>query len=162
MEIFKKSNNSDCAENEEYQECGKKCVLGCKNSSSSLGITLSEEECEKTECVKGCFCKDGFARQQDKCVPVSECSSRQSREYEYVIVDTSVNSELSRRGYKPYGCGPSGCYSSYTTCGSGGCGSTCGPNGCVPAVHINNHNHAAACKNNLKIFFVQICVTIRV
>ncbi|XP_031623709.1 uncharacterized protein LOC116341019 isoform X3 [Contarinia nasturtii] len=151
LEIFKKSNETNvCGENEEYLECGKKCMLSCRYSASSFGIALSEDECEKNECVKGCFCKDGLVRQRDKCVPVAECSSRQSKAFD-IEMDTSYNSEPPRRfqGIKP-SCGPHGCSSSSVSCGAGGCGSTCGPKGCTThgnGLSIHNYNQAVASGN---------------
>lgn len=80
LKIFKDSNEtSECAENEVFQECGAKCVLSCRYASSALGIALSKEECEKSECVKGCFCKEGLVRHGEKCIPATECTARKGR-----------------------------------------------------------------------------------
>lgn len=84
FDIFKKLNgNGQCADNEVYQECGTKCVLGCHSSLAPLGITIDKNECDKLECVKGCFCNDGFVRRREKCVPFTECSSRQDKAIEW-------------------------------------------------------------------------------
>lgn len=80
LKIFKNSSEtSDCSANEVYQECGSKCVLSCRFVSSALGITRSKEECEQNECVKGCFCKDRFARHGEKCIAIAECSAQKER-----------------------------------------------------------------------------------
>lgn len=63
-------------ENEVYQKCGNKCVLGCRYATSSTGITLAKHDCEKNDCVEGCFCKTGLVRHQNKCIPASECPIR--------------------------------------------------------------------------------------
>lgn len=69
-----------CADpkNEVYQECGSKCVLGCRYAATSSGvsITISKHDCEKNDCVEGCFCKTGLVRHQTKCIPASECPVR--------------------------------------------------------------------------------------
>lgn len=67
-----------CADpvNEVYQECGSKCVLGCRYTTLSAGITISKHDCEKNDCVEGCFCKTGLVRHQTKCIPASECPIR--------------------------------------------------------------------------------------
>lgn len=80
LEIFKNSfETSDCSENEVYQDCGSKCVLSCRFASSVLEIMRSKEECEQSVCVKGCFCKEGFARHGNKCVAIAECSVQKER-----------------------------------------------------------------------------------
>lgn len=144
MEIFKRSNETtDCGENEMYQECGTKCVLGCKNAASSAGITLSNDECKSTECVSGCFCKDGLVRHRDKCIQTVECSDRSGK-------SAQITAEVSGSGapMRIFGllrpqqsCGPTGCTQ---MCGSTGCTQSasngCGPRGC--GIYIHNHNEA--------------------
>ena len=150
LEIFQRSSEaSNCAENEVYQECGSKCVLGCRNASSSVGITLSSDECEKTECVKGCFCKDGLVRHRDKCIPIAECSERNGKAVgiESVVVFDAAPMKIF--GFlRPQQCGAGGCSSGSSGvggCGPGGCSvaaspQNCGPKGC--GIYIYNHNEA--------------------
>lgn len=79
-----------CADpvNEVYQSCGNKCVLGCRYSSTSsviAGITLPKFDCDKNDCVEGCFCKHGLVRHQNKCIPASECPIRKCNRYEIYV-----------------------------------------------------------------------------
>lgn len=111
LQIFKDSNDrNECSENEVFQECGGKCVLSCRFASSALGITLSKEECEKTECVKGCFCKDGLVRHGEKCIPATECSAQKGR------TDKMLESREDQASFGPFArifgmfrCGSDGC-----------------------------------------------------
>lgn len=135
------------SENEVYEKCGKKCMLSCRFDSSTLKITATKDECEKTDCIEGCFCKDGFVRYEDKCIPVSECPStyKSVRSNKAIDVATESSSPLVKHFglfMRPGGCGPSGC-GGFTNCGPSGCGggsTSCGPNGC--GIHIHNHNEA--------------------
>ncbi|CAL1267801.1 unnamed protein product [Larinioides sclopetarius] len=55
-----------CGINEEFQECGTACPANCTNR-------LLHHSCPTT-CVKGCFCRPGFVRDQNgKCVPPEQC-----------------------------------------------------------------------------------------
>lgn len=72
-------------ENEVYQKCGNKCVLGCRYATSSSGITISKHDCEKNDCVEGCFCKTGLVRHQTKCIPASECPIRKCQKNEVYV-----------------------------------------------------------------------------
>lgn len=54
----------DCKVNEVYNRCGTACQPTCFELTP---------ECTK-ECVEGCFCKEGYLRNQEKvCVHPSEC-----------------------------------------------------------------------------------------
>lgn len=141
LEIFTRLNEADnCAENEVFQECGSMCILGCRNASSSIGIMLSNDECEKTECVKGCFCNDGLVRHRDKCIAVTECSDRSGKEVQFTTEISDNTGPMKIFGLlRPQGCGIRGC--SVPVCGPSGCGTqTCGPHGC--GIHIHNYNEA--------------------
>lgn len=84
-----------CLDNkhEVYQDCGRKCVLGCRfatQSSSSSAINIGKHECDKLDsnCVEGCFCKTGLVRHQSKCIPARECPIRKChRDEVYVSLD---------------------------------------------------------------------------
>lgn len=71
-------------ENEEYRMCGKKCVLNCRNDSIAGKFLISKEECDTNKCVEGCFCKDGFVRYRNKCVPINECPVRRNKAVDFV------------------------------------------------------------------------------
>ncbi|XP_039439707.1 zonadhesin-like [Culex pipiens pallens] len=62
--------STKCGCNEEFNRCGSACPETC---DILLGVA-PRKPCIKI-CVEGCFCKEGFVRNQDgKCVPASECS----------------------------------------------------------------------------------------
>lgn len=71
-------NKSQCLEsgNEFYQECGTKCVLGCRYSALPTILPDKQEDCEQNQCFKGCFCKEGFVRDGNRCILASECPSK--------------------------------------------------------------------------------------
>lgn len=73
--------------NEVFQQCGSKCVLGCRfAAASSAGVTVSKNECSKNDCVEGCFCKTGLVRHQTKCIPALECPIRKCNHRDEVYV----------------------------------------------------------------------------
>lgn len=91
---FIDSNKSEvCAnsETEEYRKCDNKCVLGCRHASSSSGITLSKADCVNSECIDGCFCRDGLIRHQNKCIPASECPIRKNKAMEMMAESNNSN-----------------------------------------------------------------------
>lgn len=143
LELFKRSDEANCTENEVYQECGAMCVLGCRNASSSIGITLSADECEEIKCVKGCFCKEGLVRHRDKCIPATECLDQRSGRAYRIPADV-VGSMKTLGLFKPQGCGPSGCRPQQ-----------CGPHGCGGGgVYIHNHNEATIGKQHFLDLFL--------
>lgn len=76
--------------NEVYQECGSKCVLGCRYASVSSGsVTFGKRECDTNDCVEGCFCKTGLVRHQNKCIPALECPIRKCHHRDEVYVSKS-------------------------------------------------------------------------
>lgn len=81
-------NKTQCLDsvNEVYQECGSKCVLGCRYSSSASVFTAGKHECDKNDCVEGCFCKTGLVRHQSKCIPALECPIRKCHHRDEVYV----------------------------------------------------------------------------
>lgn len=75
------------SKNEVYQQCGSKCVLGCRYAAaSSSGISVSKNDCNKNDCVEGCFCKTGLVRHQTKCIPALECPIRKCHHRDEVYV----------------------------------------------------------------------------
>lgn len=56
--------NKACGPNQEYRKCGTACPQTCD------GIP---ENCVQ-KCVSGCFCKNGFVMDLDRCIPEINCS----------------------------------------------------------------------------------------
>nr|WIM01334.1 zonadhesin-like protein 1A [Limnephilus flavicornis] len=52
-----------CNANEVWKECGTKCPPTCANKTPF---------CTK-DCATGCFCVDGYIRQNGKCIPIDDC-----------------------------------------------------------------------------------------
>ncbi|XP_031617637.1 uncharacterized protein LOC116337335 [Contarinia nasturtii] len=121
LDISQKTNKANCGENEEYRECGKKCALSCRYPSSSVEITFSEDVCEKSECVTGCFCKDGLVRSGDKCVQITECLHVQMRS------DRAIKNSTFSEAFSNW------------TSGKQKPGKEC--SGCNRTIHIHNHNY---------------------
>lgn len=96
-------------EREEYRNCGNKCVLGCRyDAAVSENITVTDD-CDATECIEGCFCKDGFVRYHKKCVlPATECPARKSKTIGKAYDMPSYPSKILGlfRPCGPYGCRP--------------------------------------------------------
>lgn len=84
-------NHYPCLDNEHevYQQCGSKCVLGCRYATSTSILSIGKHECDKNECVEGCFCKTGLVRHQSKCIPALECPIRKCHHRDEIYV--SVN-----------------------------------------------------------------------
>lgn len=144
-DLLNKTSSAVCEnlEIEEYLKCGNNCILGCRYDNSSSGITLSKDECNKTACIDGCFCKDGLVRHLNKCIPAVECPARASR-----AIDILSNFENAGplwkhfQFFKPMSCQGSSCG------GNGGGGFGCGLKGCAP-VYIYNQNIAKPGNYNL-------------
>lgn len=58
-----------CAANEHYEKCGSPCVAKCNEPTPSV--------CTEN-CVKGCYCNEGFVRNsEDVCILPEECPALQ-------------------------------------------------------------------------------------
>lgn len=160
FKIFKNlSQTNDCSENEVFQGCGDKCILSCRFASSALRITLSKEECNKTECIKGCFCRDDFVRHGDKCIAATECSARKQRSDKMLSSQPTMYKEplflpfqpFNQQQFQPFQpFQPFGLIKQIFQKPPG-----CGLSGCPPVppnIHIHNHNEAV----NGKYFFILI------
>lgn len=74
-----------CPVNEIYQACGSKCVLGCRYANTTEGIKISRNECDKSDCLAGCFCENGLVRHRSKCILASECPIRKCQQNEIYV-----------------------------------------------------------------------------
>lgn len=101
-----KTNAEVCSdkENKEYRKCGNKCVLSCQYTLYSSKFPISNDNCNKSTCIEGCFCKEGYVRHYDKCILAKECPIRNARAHE----PTSVQSGAFFR-HLNIGCGLRGC-----------------------------------------------------
>lgn len=70
------------AENKEYRKCGNKCVLSCRDTWSSSNFSALNENCSEDICIEGCFCKDEFVRDHDKCILAKECPISDSKAFQ--------------------------------------------------------------------------------
>lgn len=61
------------AENKVYRKCGNKCALSCRYSLSSSNFSISNENCNESLCIEGCFCKDGYVWHGVKCILAEVC-----------------------------------------------------------------------------------------
>lgn len=113
------------SENEEYRKCDNRCVLSCRYVPSIAEMIISKDQCDKENCIGGCFCKNGLIRYQDKCVPARDCPARNGR-------STSGSSEKPMTFWKhfPFFHRPN-----------------CGPQGCG-VIEIHNHNEAVSYGNS--------------
>lgn len=78
-----------CADsvNEEYLDCGKRCVLGCFVDSS-----VESRACNTVDsiCVEGCFCKTGLIRHRGKCIKSIECPTKKCQDPDEIYVSLSA------------------------------------------------------------------------
>lgn len=67
------SGEETCPEHETYSDCGSSCERSCQNPNP--------EYCTE-ECVKGCFCKDGYVRDESsgRCVRMDQCQNNRCPE----------------------------------------------------------------------------------
>lgn len=104
------TNSSACldVEKEEYQKCGKQCVLGCRYDSLVSENVTATDHCNATSCFEGCFCKEGFIRYHNKCISATECPKRNTRSVGLLLngYETEYPSKLFGI-FRP--CGSSGC-----------------------------------------------------
>lgn len=79
--------------NGEYRICGKSCVLHCRHDSMAVKFFTSNEKCDATKCVEGCFCKDGFVRYHNECVPIADCAARGNKamDFSQIKIDNSTH-----------------------------------------------------------------------
>ncbi|UJR07791.1 hypothetical protein I4U23_012073 [Adineta vaga] len=71
--VIANSPKQCCPEDEVFKSCGTACPLTCEDIRNST----SDDKCTK-QCVKGCFCQEGYVRETDKnsaCIKSELCSS---------------------------------------------------------------------------------------
>lgn len=88
-------------ENEVYQKCGGKCVMGCRYATTSPGsISISKHDCDKNDCVEGCFCKTGLVRHQTRCIQPTECPIRKCHRDEVYVSINCLFIEFKKKEFK--------------------------------------------------------------
>lgn len=55
-----------CGANSTYDPCMSACPASCANLAAPL-------DCDKTYCMEGCKCVEGFVFSEGSCVPYNEC-----------------------------------------------------------------------------------------
>ena len=74
--IFMIDSGMPCEENMEYKSCGPSSVMTCANVLSSTVPDATSKACED-----GCFCKEGFVMDVDKCVSEIDCGCMYNGQY---------------------------------------------------------------------------------
>lgn len=108
--------------------CGPASPVTCDNALRGHEIL---ELTRHVDCVWGCFCAQGYLRNNHngKCVPDYECRASKSVEVSPQIPGLFKHVQIQS-------CGHGGCGTPVSGCGSKGCGtqhqhnSGCGPHGC--------------------------------
>lgn len=64
-----------CGDNEHYEECGFNCRPSCAKIYNEVKMNCS------SDCVKGCFCNEGYLYDEGpkKCVKPSDCKTGKDR-----------------------------------------------------------------------------------
>ena len=65
-----------CAENEEVRDCGNTSQVTCYDL-----LTNTPPQIEESLCQRGCYCKDGFVLDNDKCVAEEQCGCLDNGDY---------------------------------------------------------------------------------
>ncbi|GAB0100412.1 hypothetical protein DMENIID0001_164520 [Sergentomyia squamirostris] len=90
---------NNCPANEEFLDCGSACQDNCDQSQPCTD-----------QCLRGCFCKSGYARIDGVCVPRNKCPAECPKNEHYDSCgNTCTDSCNSDRLFCPAICKP-GCY----------------------------------------------------
>lgn len=115
-----------------HQMCGPAAPITCDNALRQDEIS---ELTKHVECVWGCFCAQGYLRNNynGKCVPEQECRNTKSVDISPQIPGqfkhiTGCGSNGCHHGVSNNGCGPKGCGGSHHSSSSEE--NECGPTGC--------------------------------
>ncbi|XP_055698631.1 zonadhesin-like [Phlebotomus papatasi] len=90
----------ECSRNEEYRSCDYRCKENCNSDYCKY---------EKRPCEEGCFCKSGYARVNDKCIPRSFCKSCPTHE-RYLECGNSCQESCKKDVSRCRTCERSGCF----------------------------------------------------
>uniref|UniRef100_A0A1B0CYV0 TIL domain-containing protein n=1 Tax=Phlebotomus papatasi TaxID=29031 RepID=A0A1B0CYV0_PHLPP len=90
----------ECSRNEEYRSCDYRCKENCNSDYCKY---------EKRPCEEGCFCKSGYARVNDKCIPKSFCKSCPTHE-RYLECGNSCQESCKKDISRCRTCERSGCF----------------------------------------------------
>ncbi|XP_054156992.1 mucin-6-like [Oppia nitens] len=67
--ICGRAQERDCLANEVYNSCGSACPETCESVRNPNSAT---QACTMN-CVAGCFCRDGYVKDNNQCVPRQNC-----------------------------------------------------------------------------------------
>ncbi|XP_036357403.1 uncharacterized protein LOC115209782 isoform X2 [Octopus sinensis] len=83
----------DCGPNQEWKSCGKLTDVKTCFEQNANQVNDSKEQC-----AEGCFCKNGFVRQESECILPSDCGCVYNDVY-YAIGDQIVISNCSKKAF---------------------------------------------------------------
>lgn len=113
--------------------CGPAAPITCDNALRGDEII---DLTRHIDCVWGCFCAQGYLRNNynGKCVPENECRNTKS-----IDISPQIPGLFK---IHPIGCGNGGCGNT-DPCGPKGCGNIdpCGPKGCGSGYEGNTNLH---------------------
>ena len=62
-----------CGGNQTFSSCENRCK---EPTCASLSFNIADT-CSSEDCVRGCFCKEGYARiDHDACVKIADCARK--------------------------------------------------------------------------------------
>nr|XP_023965272.2 IgGFc-binding protein-like [Chrysemys picta bellii] len=113
----------NCPANTYFDFCGPPCPASCISLNSSI-------QCTKP-CVAGCFCREGYVLDAERCVPVSQCGCTLNGQYhqlgeEVILTDTCSRKCSCRQPAQPMQCQDHACGALET------CSIADGIRGCYP------------------------------
>ncbi|XP_075427180.1 IgGFc-binding protein-like isoform X9 [Ascaphus truei] len=96
-----------CPTNSRYTDCASLCPPTCND-------IFAPAVCDKpVQCMEGCVCNKGYVLSDDKCVPLSDCGCRDSKDNYYKVDESWITPHCTQKCQckkgnslkcKPYGC----------------------------------------------------------
>ncbi|XP_059622094.1 zonadhesin-like [Phlebotomus argentipes] len=90
-----------CGKNEQFKPCGYRCTENCDADYCLY---------DKSPCAKGCFCKPGYARVDNKCVPRDTCPVTCPKNERYLDCGNTCMESCYKNSAKCQACERSGCF----------------------------------------------------